>query len=102
LKLLKNWISFLAPELRKVPLDMKGILKIPNFQIPNITMGCIKCMKGILKIPNFQIPNITMGCIKSAQNTQGAKFQPLCSGRKIGCCDTKKNSKKIRNESSGS
>jgi hypothetical protein len=47
------------------------------------------CMEGI-KIPNFQIPNITMGCIKSAQNTQGATFQPLSSERKIGCCDTKK------------
>jgi hypothetical protein len=47
------------------------------------------CMEGILKNQNFQIPNIIMGCIKSAQNTQGATFQPLCSERKIGCCDTK-------------
>jgi hypothetical protein len=47
-------------------------------------------MEGILKIPNFQIPNITMGRIKPAQNTQGATFQPLSSVRKIGCCDTKK------------
>jgi hypothetical protein len=51
-------------------------------------------MKGILKIPNFQIPNITMGCIKSAQNTQGATFRPLSSERKIGCCDTKKKQQK--------
>jgi hypothetical protein len=33
-------------------------------------------MEGILKIPNFKIPNINMVCIKTAQNTQGAKFQP--------------------------
>jgi hypothetical protein len=46
-------------------------------------------MEDIQKIPNFQIPNIIMGCIKSAQNTQGATFQPLCSERKFGCCDTK-------------
>jgi hypothetical protein len=56
------------------------------------------CMEGILKIPNFQIPNIIMGSIKSAQNTQGATFQPLCSERKIGCCDTKKTAKKFRYE----
>jgi hypothetical protein len=55
-------------------------------------------MEGILKIPNIQIPNITMGCIKSAQNTQGATFQPLSSERKIGFCDTKKTSKKFLNE----
>jgi hypothetical protein len=39
-------------------------------------------MEGILKIPNFQIPNINMGCIKTAQNTQEATFQPLSSERK--------------------
>jgi hypothetical protein len=43
------------------------------------------CMEGILKITNFQIPNIIMGCIKSAQNTQEATLQPLFSERKIGC-----------------
>jgi hypothetical protein len=47
-------------------------------------------MEGILKVPNFHIPNINMGCIKTAQNTQGARFQPLISEWKIGCCDTKK------------
>jgi hypothetical protein len=55
-------------------------------------------MEGFLKIPNFQIPNIIMDCIKSAQNTQGATFQPSCSERKIGCCDTKETTKKFRNE----
>jgi hypothetical protein len=55
------------------------------------------CMEGILKIPN-----ITMGCIKSAQNTQGATFQPLSFETKIGFCDTKKTAKNFRNESSGS
>jgi hypothetical protein len=40
-----------------------------------------------------------MGSIKSAQNTQGATFQPLCSAMKIGCCDSKKKTaKKIHNE----
>jgi hypothetical protein len=34
-------------------------------------------MEGILKIPNFQIPNINMGCIKTARNNQGATFQSL-------------------------
>jgi hypothetical protein len=32
------------------------------------------CEEVIFKIQNFQIPNITTGCIKSAQNTQGATF----------------------------
>jgi hypothetical protein len=55
-------------------------------------------MEGILKIPNFQIPNINMGCIKTAQNNQGATFQSLSSERKIGCCDTKKTAINFRNE----
>jgi hypothetical protein len=55
-------------------------------------------MEGILKIPNFQIPNINMGCIKTAQKTQGATFQPLSSERKIGCCDTKKSAINFHNE----
>jgi hypothetical protein len=54
-------------------------------------------MEAILKTPNFQIPNINIGCIKT-QKTQGATFQPLSSERKIGCCDTKKTALNFRNE----
>jgi hypothetical protein len=57
-------------------------------------------MEGILKIPNFQIPNITIGCIKSAQNTQGATLQTLSSERKIGFCNTKKRQKNFVMKSS--
>jgi hypothetical protein len=43
-------------------------------------------MEGVLNILNFQIPNVTMGCIKSAKNTQGATFQPLGSERNENFC----------------
>jgi hypothetical protein len=40
-------------------------------------------MEGFLKIPNFQIPNIIMGCIKSVQNTQGAFKLYVLKGKSV-------------------